>query len=67
VAAFAGKTARSPAWRRQSKNIATPEPHPLFRLVSGAVRTWEKVEPDAIAGIIPKHARAPAAPRKPKL
>jgi hypothetical protein len=59
--------ARSPAWLRQCKNIATPEPHPLFRLVSGAVHTWEKVEPGATAGIKPKRARAPAAPHKPKL
>lgn len=59
--------ARSPDWLSQCKSIATPEPHPLFRLVPGAVRNWEKVEPDAGARIKQKRVRAAAAPRKPKL
>jgi hypothetical protein len=59
--------ARSPDWLHRWKGVATPEPHPLFRLVSGAVRHWEKVEPGAAAGIEPKRGRVRAAPRKPKL
>ena len=27
---------------RQFEKLAEPEPHPLFRLVPGEVRTWEK-------------------------
>ena len=34
--------ARAPLIARQLKNITTPEPHPLFRIVPGAVRAWEK-------------------------
>ena len=43
--------ARSPDWLRQWKSVAAPEPHPLFRLVPGAVRDWEKVAAEAAAGI----------------
>jgi len=59
--------ARSPDLLRQCKSIATPEPHPLFRLVPGTVRDWEKIEPINTAKTKPKRARPPAAPRKPKL
>jgi hypothetical protein len=27
---------------RQYRDIAAPEPHPLFRIVPGGVREWEK-------------------------
>ncbi len=47
---------RSPDWLRQWKNVAAPEPHPLFRLVPGTVRDWEKAASDAAAGIITKRA-----------
>jgi hypothetical protein len=35
--------ARDPDRYRVLKLIAVPEPHPLFRVVAGGVRTWEKV------------------------
>ena len=59
--------ARNPDWLSQWKNVAVPEQHPLFRLVPGAVRSWEKVASVAAAGIKTKRTRAPAMPRKPKL
>jgi hypothetical protein len=34
--------ARVPLIARQLKSITTPEPHPLFRIVPGDVRAWEK-------------------------
>jgi len=52
-------SARSPDRLRQWKDVAAPEPHPLFRLVPGAVRDWEKVTPDAAARIKP--TRSPRA------
>jgi hypothetical protein len=33
---------RAPQLHREFRGIARPEPHPLFRLVPGAVRDWEK-------------------------
>jgi hypothetical protein len=33
---------RSPSIAHQYENIAIPEPHPLFHIVPGAVRGWEK-------------------------
>ena len=59
--------ARSPDWWRQWKNVAAPEPHPLFRLVPGAVRDWEKVASATVTEIKTKPTRAPATPRKAKL
>ena len=59
--------ARNPDWLHQCKRIAVPEQHPLFRLVPGAVRDWEKVASDAASGARPKRTRAPATPRKPKI
>lgn len=32
---------RSPALARAFRDIQRPDPHPLFRLVSGGVRAWE--------------------------
>ena len=58
---------RGPDWLRQWKGVAAPEPHPLFRLVPGAVRDWEKVASKAAAGNKPKRHRPPAMGRKPKL
>lgn len=34
--------ARSPALARQWREIDQPQPHPLFRVVAGEVREWEK-------------------------
>jgi len=33
---------RAPLLARQLRRVATPEPHPLFRIVPGEVRAWEK-------------------------
>lgn len=33
---------RAPQIGRQFRNLALPEPHPLFRIVPGKVRDWEK-------------------------
>ena len=33
---------RAPLLHRQFRGITTPEPHPLFRIVSGKVREWER-------------------------
>ena len=35
--------ARSPALHRAWRDVATPEPHPLFRIVPGAIEPWERV------------------------
>jgi hypothetical protein len=34
--------ARAPLMARQLKGIGAPQPHPLFRIVPGGVRAWEK-------------------------
>ena len=33
---------RAPQMSRQFRNIKMPEPHPLFRIVPGEVRDWER-------------------------
>jgi hypothetical protein len=33
---------RSPAWYRDHVADAQPTPHPLFRIVAGAIRDWER-------------------------
>ena len=33
---------RTPALHHQLKNVITPDPHPLFRIVAGPIREWEK-------------------------
>jgi hypothetical protein len=33
---------RSPEIYRQHRSLEAPEPHPLFRIVAGEVREWEK-------------------------
>jgi len=33
---------RAPLLARQFRSITTPEPHPLFRIVPGNVRAWER-------------------------
>ena len=58
---------RRPDWLRQWKQIAVPAQHPLFRLVPGSVRDWERVEFNAATGTKPARVRAPVAARKPKL
>ena len=35
---------RSPAWYRDQVAGAQPTPHPLFRIVAGGVRDWERVK-----------------------
>jgi hypothetical protein len=59
--------ARSPDCWRRWKNVAAPAAHPLFRLVPGAVRDWEKIASAAVAEINKMPVRAPAIVRKPKL
>jgi hypothetical protein len=34
---------RAPAWSQNFKSILRPDPHPLFRIVSGPVAEWEVV------------------------
>jgi|SRR5579862_5894108 len=34
--------ARAPAIARELKGIGKPQAHPLFRIIAGAVREWEK-------------------------
>jgi len=34
--------ARSPEIARRIRGLTQPDPHPLFRIVSGPVRSWEK-------------------------
>ncbi len=34
---------RAPHVARQVRGIAVPDPHPLFRIVAGPVRDWEKI------------------------
>ena len=34
---------RAPQLSRQFRNIKLPEPHPLFRIVPGDVREWERM------------------------
>ena len=41
--------ARSPQWHRRWEHLEAPDPHPLFRLVPGPVRAWERVS-DGTAG-----------------
>jgi hypothetical protein len=33
---------RAPAIARQLNSVARPKPHPLFRIIAGEVREWEK-------------------------
>lgn len=33
---------RDPVLHRESRSIPLPQPHPLFRLIKGPVREWEK-------------------------
>jgi hypothetical protein len=33
---------RAPLLARQLRSVTTPEPHPLFRIIPGAIRPWEK-------------------------
>lgn len=33
---------RAPEVYRQFRTVRAPEPHPIFRIVAGRVRTWEK-------------------------
>ncbi len=37
--------ARAPVLYQQLRAITCPDPHPLFRIIPGAVREWEKVRP----------------------
>ena len=37
---------RSPQTFAQLQNVSTPEVHPLFRIVTGTVRDWERVIKD---------------------
>jgi len=35
--------ARNPAWHARHHRRIAPTPHPLFRIVAGGVRSWERV------------------------
>lgn len=35
---------RAPKWRAEFRRMATPAPHPLFRIVEGARQEWEVVD-----------------------
>jgi len=39
--------ARSPAVFRETEKVVMPDPHPLFRIVPGGVRDWEKARVDS--------------------
>lgn len=41
--------ARAPAFARQWRDVVKPQAHPLFRIIAGAVRPWEKQPPKAPA------------------
>ena len=34
--------ARAPAWREQCLHADAPSPHPLFRVIPGAIEEWER-------------------------
>ena len=34
---------RAPELEKQFRSLAQPEPHPLFRIIPGKVRDWEKI------------------------
>jgi Pyrimidine dimer DNA glycosylase len=34
---------RSPLLARQFQDVKAPEPHPLFRIARGKIRSWEKI------------------------
>ena len=43
---FSSKLAqRNPSHLKKVRRIAQPQPHPLFEIVPGCVRTWEKRKP----------------------
>jgi hypothetical protein len=35
---------RAPDWLQKWSNVSTPDAHPLFRIVPGPVRPWEKTQ-----------------------
>ena len=41
--------ARAPAQWQQSRAVTQPKPHPLFRIVPGRVRVWEKARRSPIS------------------
>lgn len=51
--------ARDPVAARRLRGVAEPEPHPLFRIITGEVREWEK-RPAGVAGA--RKRKAPLAP-----
>jgi hypothetical protein len=59
--------ARNPEWLRRWKRVAAADAHPLFRLVPGTVRAWERADTHSGGGAKPTRVRAAAAPGKPKL
>jgi len=51
-------TTRDPAWMARLPDIAEPQPHPLFRIVAGAVEPWERgaaAHRPAPAACVPTH------------
>lgn len=39
--------ARAPSWLAAIESVSRPDPHPLFRIVLGAVAEWEARQPTA--------------------
>jgi hypothetical protein len=35
---------RDPKWFHEFKLVKNPAPHPLFKIIPGEVREWEKVQ-----------------------
>jgi hypothetical protein len=55
---------RAPALARQFRVIVKPEPHPLFRIVAGGIREWEK-QPDNVRNSLPKPVTRRGSPLNP--
>jgi hypothetical protein len=53
---------RRPELYRELKKLADPEPHPLFRVVPGEVRAWEKIA--RVAAARPRNQRTSTTIRK---
>ncbi len=49
---------RNPSLLERFSKIASPEPHPLFRIVPGPVRPWERARDDSRRDTIPGRSAA---------
>jgi hypothetical protein len=55
---------RSPGFAAGIRGIKAPDPHPLFRIVPGGIRDWEKTQP-ATAGSVKGGRAALGRPEQP--